>query len=98
MTSEPVQNRRTDGWPKALGKAIWAKLVGISRLPGNAKKYFSGRGGWFWFPVSFVGACSVLASSIVFMGAFITGNQEGDGSLAYSSTAAEWWSCWGPFY
>ena len=48
----------------------------VPRWAKNVREYFSGRGGWYWIPVGFVGACSTAASSIVFMGAIITGRQE----------------------
>ena len=77
MTSAPLQNHRVGGRSRAMGKAAWASAVGILQMPVKARIYFSGRGSWFWFPVGFVGACSTVASSIVFMGAIITGRQEG---------------------
>ena len=77
MISAPVQNQSIGGRSKTVVKAAWARAVSIWHLLVKTKGYFCGRGSWFWFPVGFVGACSTVASSIVFMGAIITGRQEG---------------------
>ena len=48
----------------------------VHLVPKRIQSYFSGRRGWFWTPVSFVGACSTVASSLPFMGAYIVWTQE----------------------
>ena len=72
-----VQARQNPGRASSLVKALWTLLSSTRRLPGRIKNYFFSRGRWFWGPVGFVSACSTTASSIVFMGAVITGRQEG---------------------
>ena len=60
-----------------LAKTVWRFLRSVRRVPRRIRSYLSGRGSWFWIPVGFVGACSIVASSIFFMGGLITWNQEG---------------------
>lgn len=75
MVSEPVQV-----WQKLGISGIAARTVRVLawfvRFPGRTKSYLSGRGSWFWIPVVIVACCSILASSILFMGAVIAGKQE----------------------
>ena len=75
MTSEPVGNRQDQGNGGLVGIAA-ARWAWLWQLPGRIKNYLSGRGSWFWIPVAIVAICSLLASSILFMGAAITGKQE----------------------
>ena len=77
MTTGPVQTRQNPGRTSSLVQALWTLPSSTLRLPGRIKSYFSSRGRWFWRPVGFVSACSTTSSSIVFMGAVITGRQEG---------------------
>ena len=48
----------------------------VHLVPKRIQSYLSGRGGWFWTPVTFVAACSTVASSIPLMGAVIAWGQE----------------------
>ena len=75
MTSEQARDAQNQGRHRTKRKTTGK----FARIPRSAKKvrdYFSSRGGWYWIPVGFVGVCSTAASSIVFMGAIITGRQE----------------------
>ena len=75
MISEPVQGRQKLGNSGIVAKTVKV-LAWFLQLPGRIKSYLSGRGSWFWIPVAIVAICSILASSILFMGAVITGKQE----------------------
>ena len=75
MTSGPAQDAQNQDRHRIVGKAA-GMFARVLRWAKNVREYFSGRGGWYWIPVGFVGACSTAASSIVFMGAIITGRQE----------------------
>ena len=76
MTSEPAESQQHQARDGMLGIAT-AILGWIIQLPSKTWGYLSCRGSWFWIPVVVVAICSMMASSIIFMGALITGRQEG---------------------
>ena len=76
MTSEPAESQQHQATDGMLGRAT--PILGwIIELPSNAWSYLSCRRSWFWIPVVVVAICSMTASSIIFISAFITERQEG---------------------
>ena len=76
MTSEPVQDQQAEKPVRTLAITGLKLLCDVCWIPENIRNYLSPRGRWYWAPVGFVGACSTAASSIVLMGAVITGRQD----------------------